>query len=416
MSSLPFNGAQNVSVDSTVRFTFMTPMMPTQSITWSANVVPANFTYSWSGDGRSLTCTYNGSFPANAAISWTLNPEGFKGATGLPLMPFNNTGTFTTGSGQSSGGGGTGPCDGGPEDDHLGSLALFKGVNYIQTHPNAPVIDPEDGAMFSAFLKSPATNPVTQATLRLPNGTTKPLTSFFGQFMVFEEFSSREALDAAYPAGQYQVTMKRATGDVTVTLNLAAAAPPTPEITNLGQPFDPAADSPIQWLAFAGVTPNDSLSFTLTQAGGTNFHAPDFCLPRPLANTATSIVVPKNTFKAGPTLEGSLDFMKITTMDTNSLPDLVAMAGYSKTTEFKLPMGGGTPDGQPRLGNLVRQANGSVHFQVQSAGASALVVEGSSDLRNWTNVQVGVPTSGVLEVTDAQAATLPQRFYRVKRQ
>lgn len=100
-SSLPANGATGVVRDTAVSFTFSERMQTGLSIAWSPNVNAGQFSYGWSADARTLTCTYSTSLPADATINWTLNPmagaQDFKDLAGNAL-PSDVTGSFTTGS------------------------------------------------------------------------------------------------------------------------------------------------------------------------------------------------------------------------------------------------------------------------------------------------------------------------------
>ena len=412
--SNPFNGAKSVAVSSPVVFSFSVPMQPVQSINWSANVTAANFSYTWSASGTNLTAKYSTDLPASATITWTLDPSGFKALDGTPLLAINNSGNFTTA------GGGTGtnsPC-GSTGSTNSGSISLFKTVRYVQTSASAPVIDPSEGALFGAFVASPTNNPVTQATLQF-NGTTRTLTNLGAslpglptEFMLTDSFSSESAMNAAYPPGTYTFTVVRATGTAVVNLNLpAAAAPPTPQIVNLTQTlsFDPTADFTVQWLPFTGASTNDTISFDLNDSHGTDFHAPDLCIPRPLTNTATSILIPKNTFGVGGVMQGSLTFDHLASVDTNTIPTMPAFAGYSKTTDFHA---GSSTATQPTLENVVRLPNGTVQFVVQGTAGATLTVEASSDLKTWVQLQSQLSATGLLNVSDTQAATMNYRFYR----
>jgi hypothetical protein len=236
-----------------------------------------------------------------------------------------------------------------------------------------------------------------------------------GRLFVFtEQFATQEALDAAYPSGQYTITLNQATGPATIKISVPPnAAPPTPQISNFAQTqsFDPAADFTVQWGAFTGATATDSIFFEMRDAT-TTFMAPDLCVPRLLPNTATSITVPKNTFGAGGEIDGTLSFNRYSALDTNSLPGIVISSGYSKTTSFKPGGSSGNPDvEQPSLQSLVRQPNGTVTFQVKGK-ATEMLVEGSPDLQNWAMVFRGPSPSGLLDVVDTQAQSAPTRFYR----
>jgi hypothetical protein len=419
MLTSPFNGAQNVTLDSPVVFTFTTPMAPAQSIIWSPNVTAANFTYTWGPGATNLTAKYNTAFPANTTITWALDPSVFKSQSGASLLAFNLNGSFTTGSGQSNT---NNPCEGGSTNSGMGSLSLFKSVHYLQTSASPPVLDTESGAaVMAASMVSPATNPVTQVSLQLPGGAIKPLTNLFGTFIRFDDFPSEQALDAAYPAGNYTVTITRTTGaPVVFTLSVVdnAGAPPTPQIANFAQTqnFDPTSDLTVQWAPFTGAGARDSLFFDMSAGSGVDFHAPDICVPRELANTAVSIVVPGNTFGAGAQIDSSLDFTKLSAVDTNTAPDITVFAGYSKVTNFKSNASGGSQPAKPAIENLTRLANGAVQFQLTGTAGATLTAEASADLKVWTPIMSALSPTGLLPVTDSDAASMPYRFYRAKAQ
>jgi Bacterial Ig-like domain len=416
LTSSPVNGAKNVAVDSTISFNFLSAMSPVQSITWGGNGLDSSkFTYSWSADGKTLIATYNGSLPANTTITWVLDPNVFKDQSGTALLAINNSGTFTTGSGSSSNNG----CNGGTStNSNRGTISVYKSLRYVQTSASAPALDTDNPVFFAASVIGPKTNPVSQATLQLPSGATKTLTGFAGSFFVLDQFSSQAELDASYPAGAYKITVQFASGTGTVILNLTGNGPPTPQIVNFAQAqnFDPTADFALQWLPFTGAAPNDTIVLSLSDSI-TDFVAPDLCVPRPLKNTDTSILVPKNTFGAGTEIDGSLIFNSGSSFDTNSIPGVIAFAGYTKQTTFKLLQGGGTPPTQPELMNLVRQPQtGLVTLQVKAQLGASLVVEASDDLTTWTTVATGSPAAGtgVLDVSDSAASTSSHRFYRAK--
>ena len=80
-------------------------MGPGQSSTWSGNLDPGKFTFSWNTQKTSITYRYAEPFKPCTTYSWKLNPaspgtEGFADPTGTPLMVTSlNDGDFTTGPG-----------------------------------------------------------------------------------------------------------------------------------------------------------------------------------------------------------------------------------------------------------------------------------------------------------------------------
>ena len=391
LTSTPQNQATDVPLNSPITFTFFTPMAPRQSISWSANVDSSKFVYSWSGDGTVLTAVYFSDLPASSLITWTLDPSGFQSASGAPLLAQNSSGAFTTGTGQ---GNSNDPCDGGSTNVTTGVINLFKSISYLQTNASAPVIDPGIGATFLALVSWPPGNPITEASVRLPGGTVKTIPNLFGTLFLSEQFTNQEALDAAYPAGSYEVTIQQASGSSSTRITVGSGVPPTPQISNFAttQSYNAASDYTLQWGPFTGVAPIDSLYLSISDVRGTNFSAPDLCVPRLLANTATSIVIPANTFSVGGAKNGSLSFSKVGDSKTNALPNISIYASYNKSTDFTFKSTGQPPAEPPQILNLTRLENGLVQFEVEATTGVVVTVEGSDDLELWVPVTSGAAT------------------------
>ncbi len=232
-------------------------------------------------------------------------------------------------------------------------------------------------------------------------------------FWLDQSFQSSEAVDAAYPAGAYRMQIQRAKGSASVTVNLAAADLPIPHITNLdaAQAFDPKADFTLRWQPFTGAGKNDNLNVFIYDRMGTTFNAPDPCVPRELKNTDTSVVVPKNTFSGSGTFDGSLTFGRYSPPDTNSIPDMAAIAGITKHTSFRL---GKTSNVQVVLQKYSRDANGMFRFEVKAPVNSTLMVEKSTDLLTWQAFSTLQQTTEVIEITDTQASDSDRCYYRAR--
>ncbi len=285
---------------------------------------------------------------------------------------------------------------------------------YYEENPLGEAVIHQSGAIFFAAVSSPTNNPVTEAALTLPGGSTRPLMSLGGRTLMLQApFESQEALDAAYPSGTYTVTIKRTVGTFVLALEMPASGPPTPQITNLAETkdFDATANFELKWVPFTGVASNDSLFIMLQDNLRTNFHAPDPCIPIPLANTATSVIVPGRTFASGTQIEGTLSFSKFGGVDTRSVPDMPAFSSYQKMTTFEFLNTGVEPD-RPAIRNLVRQPDGAVRFEVTSRAGATVRVEASANLEEWAPIQTGASPEGLVIVTDTAAMTLPRRFYR----
>ena len=68
----------------------------------------------------------------------------------------------------------------------------------------------------------------------------------------------------------------------------------------------------------------------------------------------------------------------------------------------------------PVIAQIVRNADGSVTLNCSGTAGVNYTAQASTDLTTWTNIATNVAdATGQLQVTDAAAATLPARFYRL---
>jgi hypothetical protein len=101
------------------------------------------------------------------------------------------------------------------------------------------------------------------ATLGFPNGTSKPIPGFFGQFLQSDSYQTETALNAGYPAGNYQwsIELGRRVQPYTFTMAVPAQFTSVPAFTNLTNfaAANPTQDFTLGWAAFAGATANDGI-------------------------------------------------------------------------------------------------------------------------------------------------------------
>jgi hypothetical protein len=391
----PANGATGQSVTTPVVFFFSEPMARQQSIQWSTNVDPAKFSYSWGTGDQMLTATYSGGFPVNSLITWALTggATGFKDVAGNALLP-GAQGSFTTGT---SGGGGTNnPCvSTNQPGTGAGFGSVFKQLQYVQSGNTAPTPDTESPA--SAFATyTPATNQtVTAVKVTGPNNINVTLEKVVSTFFAFQDFPSATLLDTAFPAGVYTIT---ATGGGTGTINLpAVSSVPVPRINNLAEfgQLDPTKDFTLTFAPFTGAGQLDSITITIEGQNGDHFYAPDYCLNRQLTNTATSVVIPANTFKAGESLTGQITFSTFS-VNTNAIPNTTLSALASVSTEFGFTIGGGSG---VRWGNIVMNPDGTIAFTVQATAGTTLRIQKSADLKTWTDAGTVTSVGGTATFT-----------------
>ncbi len=415
----PMSYSIAVPVNKVIRFTFSEAMAPTYSIAWSANLSASSFTYTWSAP-NTLLCAPVGNLPANALITWKLNPTGsalFKDLAGNVMPAEIFTGSFTTGG---SGGGTNDPCNPNMADTGLGSFGLSKQLTFVQSDNGAPTPDPTQPATGSAFLNSPTNNPVTSAILQYPGGSDHPLANLFGRvFGGSDSFASQAALDSAMPGGAYVLKLTRQNGSKpTATLNFPANPyPPTPQILNLvqAQAIDAAAAFEIRWNGIPNPTQNDGIVLTISK-GTFTFVVPDYCANRPLTNTATSYVIPKGTLAAATTFDATLSYNRSLAMDTNSLSDVALFANAQTEVHFTIKTtGGSTQPTPPKFTGFRFLANG--HFQLEITGEAGrtYALDTCGDLVGWTLIKTVVAGADGKALIEDDRVPLPSKsFYRAR--
>ncbi len=379
VSVTPADGSTDVAVSSTITFIFDQAMAPNPllggsppfvkgAVSWSIDA--SKFTYAWSPDSKTLTVSHTLDLPGNTLVTWNINPSG-------ALLPLTATGgkavaatsgSFTTGTGS---GGGNPDCTPNNIDPTLGSYSLSRLMSYVQTSIAPPVPAADTPFSFGAFVSAPQAGPsITAGSVTLPNGTRTSLVTlpFGGMLYLMETNATAEGLITAYPGGSYTLRMTPANqSELAVAMSLPAANPTTPRVLNYNesQIINATTDFLMQWDAFAGATANDQIHLSIRDASGTVlFQAPDYCVPRALAPTATSIVIPANTLKENTAYTGELMFGKASYYSTNAVPKMGGYGGANSTTTFSVRTSGGVtpppapaqftawellPNGHPRL-------------------------------------------------------------------
>ena len=396
----------DVNVSTFVTFVFDEEMAPVHAIAWSDNVDPTRLQYSWLPGNSALMVNLPGGFPGDATISWELNPtaggpNNFRDIGGNPLPSGTFSGSFTTAAG---GGDPTDPCDD-PTDpsDGSGFGSVAKYLDYVQVGNNAPVPDPESEPMFMASFQSPETQTTSSVTITGPGGLDATLDSFFNSFFYSESFATAAELEAAYPAGQYTLTVNGSAGTESVVLNLGSStALPAPQVLNLTAlaTMDVSSDFTLNFAGLPNPGEFDSISIHFSDDSGTVFSAPDPCRGIELPNTATSIVIPAGTFEEGVTYDGSITFSR-GELILEAFTDASAMSMITAGTSFQFTLGGGgNPEPTaPMFLTPVLNPDGSIEFGVATDSGATVVIESTSDFLVWNPVTTETALDGSVTVT-----------------
>ena len=425
-SDPPAEGALNVDPKVNVVFTFDQAMKKVtalgDAIAW-IGADAAKFVFSWSADGKVLTCDYSQDFPTQTVVGWSLNPGSstvkIESATGDALPDGTYSGGFMT---QAGAGGGNCNPEGIP--DGWGNYSISKSGDYVQASAADPV--PEDSRPFgfAAIIFSPDAGPnATTASVTLPNATQKPLVApGVINALLYADTAPKTAaaLETSYPAGNYTLRFTQ-TGqpERVISMTMPASNPPVPKFANYSeaQNINIAKDFTLSWNAFAGASAKDHIGLVIIDGmGKTVFQAPDKCVPRELAVTATSVVIPANTFKSGGTYEASLSFSKMFYFSDNTVANMVGSGAIANTTRMTFNTGGGGTVGPARFTSYKLLPNAEPELTLLGTPGSMYRIERTGNLTppvSWITVgSARTDGAGNAVFPDSQAGNLFPLFYR----
>jgi hypothetical protein len=201
---------------------------------------------------------------------------------------------------------------------------------------------------------------------------------------------------------------------------MGAAYPPTPSAVNFdaAQTVNPNADFVLQFTPFTGAGANDVIQIYISDdQGALVFAAPDECAnpPRTLANTATSVTLPKGTLADNKTYTAQLSFFKVTDHKTSVNPAFEAGALLGKTTTFPIKTGTGGANSKPVITASRIGGDGKFEADVTGTSGRTLTLQAGADYTHWTDVANGVvPGGGSLTLKDPRPLATGLQVYRVE--
>ncbi len=260
------------------------------------------------------------------------------------------------------------------------------------------------------------------ATVTLPTGAVVglPWGSTAIEMRSQQSFSSQAAFDAAYPPGDYDFALYGMNDGLRFpVLSMPAPVYPNPpHVSNFAaaQSLNPLAAFTLQWDAVPGATTSDALWVVITDATGN----PVFSTPYPpmnqagsLKGTATSVVIPTNTFQLGHAYVGTITFFRWTSVNTTAYPGAIGVTAVGVQTWLPLaPL-----SASPALGQPARLSSTQFRFQISGSVGQNYTVLASTNISlpvsNWFTVLTTNLSTSPAFIQDNQA-TNKQRFYRVK--
>lgn len=293
---------------------------------------------------------------------------------------------------------------------------IFKEQDFVQTNNTAPISDTNGPALFQCEVDSSSSGLIDDASVQLPNSSSRTLVPDGSDAFRFREtFSSASALNAVYGTGTYSLTIDSENDG----FNFAQLSMPsdaysnTPQITNYtdAQSINPSNSFTIGWLAFSGGTSGDFIRLTLRDSSGDkSFDTGDFGSPDAFNGTNLSSVIPANTLYSGEVYLGELMFSHLTTIDSTSIPGATGAVVFTKKTSFSVKTTGTVPSINLHVLGLT---NGTFQFSFTSQPGKNYQVQFADQLSEWQDFLFTNATSSETVISDTFSSGNPKRFFRV---
>ena len=336
ISTIPVNGANNVSPSAPVVFTFSTAMDPVATVPFFLDEQAGETPYTiqaWNSNNTVLTCTASPQFANSHEISWSVTGQD---AIGNPLTG-TASGTFTNIAGV-NGGSGTNLYTGFEIGEYSG---------YQQTSAAPPAHLTYE---FYAQTLLASNRTATNITVTLP---TAAITNLVEDGLSPEKFSVTAFkpvlanFTSNYPAGTYTFDINPATSGQMVSVALPSYAfPNAPQVSNYvaAQSVNPAQPFTVTWNTFSNGGSTDIVGLIVVDTNSqTVFQSPLPGQPGVLTGTATSETIPAGTLQTNSDYSAEVVFIHPTPIGTNFGSFVTTYAVVGTLTIFNLSTTTNTP-------------------------------------------------------------------------
>jgi hypothetical protein len=412
VSTVPANGATDVSTTSNVVFTFSEAM--DTSNTTAEFITESPFallttTTNWSAGNTVMSCTPNPAFPVNSAITWVVEGQAPDG-TPLGGLPY---GMFTTGT---TGGGGGG---GGSGTNKYTSFFVGTDIVYDQFSNGPPVLDTNEPYVFLSEItlasnRTALSNTVTFPNTSVSNMTRNPIAA--EQFYLFGYGTNQSTFDSTFPNGNYIFTVYASTSnqEVTVSLPSSLAQPSAPELSNFAatQSVNPNQPFMLEWNAFPGGTSKDAIFVSIGDAYITGEPYTSNAIP----GTATSVQIPAGTLQSNSSYASYVGFYHLIVV--SNLPSYVTVALRETVNQFTLlTTSGASATGPVTLTNASWNGH-NFTFNVSAAANQTVTIQYNTSLglasSTWKTLVTTNSATGEFQVTDSVNTGKSSVFYRAQ--
>lgn len=219
-------------------------------------------------------------------------------------------------------------------------VEVRKLVVHRQTAPAAPPVQDATEFQFRARIDLTRTGSVSSASVKWPGvgGATRALTNYLTYVEFSQTFPNLSAMNLTHPNGTYTFNLQTG-GDGKKTNVLTLAADLYPNLAHVAnfaaaQQVDWTSDFKLQWDPLIA---SDLVQVRIFQ--GNQVILDTGGVPGAagiLPATATSLVIPRNTFQEGAVYTGEVTVTRRSSIDLTGYPNVPAWASFSRRTEFPI--------------------------------------------------------------------------------
>jgi hypothetical protein len=220
---------------------------------------------------------------------------------------------------------------------------VFKEQKYNQTDTSMPVLG-NNGYRLTSRISAAAGGTLTGGTITPPNTGSvhtpqayTPTNDGTGSLQFQQKYTMLTDLNTAFGDGLYSIQITGGSGTYNSQLTVSGGTYPgeIPKVSNTNfsngaLQFDPRKAFTVTWNSFADRGANDVIVFTVSDANKQNV------MLQILAATATSQLIPANTLQASKTYSLNLIFLKVTNINTASIPGSTGYGGYALSTNLNI--------------------------------------------------------------------------------
>lgn len=239
----------------------------------------------------------------------------------------------------------------------VNSMLIAKEEFYAQTNAATPTQFPLSvSSRFYASVGPAFPGGVIEATLKLPDGTTRALGRIFENYQAFydytQDFPSPAALNKGFRSGKYQLSVATLTDGVftrAITLGTERVFA-APHVTNWAesQTIDPAMPFTLAWPPIAHATTNDYVRVIVTDDQGEYVvYTPNELMSGALPGSTASYTIPADALDYDGRYFLNVIFARTIRSITKQQTNIPAVSAFIHTTELyihTIPLSGSQPD------------------------------------------------------------------------